>query len=63
MTTHWLTTGIASFAETKARTMAVARRELKPEPDDPKVWAPSAETLGKALRDRELLARIRKAAE
>jgi predicted transcriptional regulator len=56
-----LTIGIASFEDTKARTMAIARGELKPGPNDPKLWFPSAETFGKVLsgRNRELLARIR----
>jgi predicted transcriptional regulator len=58
------TVGIASFEEMKARTMAIARGELRPAPDDPKVWASSIEAFEKASeRDRELLARIRKTAE
>ena len=30
--------GIASFAAMKARTLAIARGELKPAPDVPAVW-------------------------
>ncbi|WP_147707699.1 MarR family transcriptional regulator [Microvirga massiliensis] len=53
--------GIASVSEMRARTLAIARGELKPKPDDPKVWMPSPETFGKILssKNRELLERIR----
>lgn len=52
--------GIASAAEYKARTMAVARGELKPSPKAPKVWFTSIESMAKVLsdRNRELLALI-----
>ena len=55
-----LKVGIASYEEFKARTMAIARGELKPAPDDPKVWFTSIESLAKVLSDknRELLALI-----
>ena len=45
----------------RARTLAIARGELKPKADDPKVWFPSTESLGKVLsgKNKELLAHIR----
>jgi predicted transcriptional regulator len=53
--------GIASYAEMKARTLAIARGELKPKPADPKVWFPSTESLVRVLseKNRLLLATIR----
>jgi len=58
-----LKVGIASYADMKARTMAIARGKLKPLPGDPKVWFPSAESLVKVLSDknRMLLGTIREA--
>jgi predicted transcriptional regulator len=55
-----LTIGILPYEEMKARTLAIARGELKPAPDDPKVWLPSTETLGRILSEpnRTLLAEI-----
>ena len=52
--------GIASVEAMKARSMAIARGEVKPASDEPKIWFPSAESLGKVLsnKNRELLARI-----
>ena len=47
-----LTVGIASYEEMKARTMAVARGELRPSKDEPKVWFTSLESLAKVLSDR-----------
>jgi predicted transcriptional regulator len=44
--------GIASMAEMKARTMAVARGKLKLEPDEPKLWFTSIESLARVLSDR-----------
>lgn len=44
--------GIASFADYKARTMAIARGELKPGPNEPKVWFQSIESFAKVLSDR-----------
>lgn len=41
--------GIASRAEMKARTMAVAKGALKPSEDDPKVWFNSIESLAQVL--------------
>ncbi len=53
--------GIASYKDMKARTMAIARGEIKPRPSDPKVWFPSTESLVRVLSDknRALLATIR----
>src|SRR5258708_36640303 len=58
-----LRVGIASYSDMKARTMAIARGQLKPRPGDPKVWFPSAESLVKVLSDknRMLLGTIRDA--
>jgi predicted transcriptional regulator len=52
-----LTVGIASYDEMKARTMAVARGELRPSKGDPTVWFTSLESLAKILsgRNRALL--------
>ena len=49
--------GIASAADYKARTMAIARGELKPSAQSPKVWFTSIESVAKVLsdRNRELL--------
>src|SRR6202166_2550942 len=49
--------GIASYDEMKARTMAVARGELRIAPDEPKVWFTSTESFAKVLSagNRELL--------
>jgi predicted transcriptional regulator len=53
--------GIASYEDMKARTLAIARGELKPKATDPKVWFPSTESLVRVLSDknRVLLATIR----
>ena len=55
-----LKVGIASYEDFKARTMAIARGELKPAADEPKIWFTSIESLAKVLsdRNRELLAMI-----
>lgn len=37
--------GILSYEDMKARTLAIARGQLKPAPDEPKVWVPSSEAL------------------
>ena len=52
--------GIASAADYKARTLAIARGELKASSQDPKVWFTSIESVAKVLsdRNRELLAVI-----
>ncbi|HMD98691.1 MAG TPA: MarR family transcriptional regulator [Terriglobia bacterium] len=52
--------GIASYKDMKARTMAIARGEIKPKPRDPKVWFTSTESFAKVLsnKNRALLATI-----
>lgn len=52
--------GIASAADYKARTLAIARGDLKPSTQGPKVWFTSIESVAKVLsdRNRELLAVI-----
>jgi predicted transcriptional regulator len=56
-----LKVGIASYADMKARTMAVARGQLKPTPGAPKIWFSSTESLGRVLseKNRLLLGTIR----
>jgi len=44
--------GIAPYADMKARTMAIARGELKPAPNDPKLWFTSIESLARVLSDK-----------
>jgi predicted transcriptional regulator len=53
--------GIASYEDMKARTLAIARGELKPKATDPKVRFPSTESLIRVLSDKNrlLLATIR----
>jgi len=53
--------GIASYEQMKARTLLIARGELKPKPTDPKVWFPSTESLVRVLseKNRILLTTIR----
>jgi predicted transcriptional regulator len=55
-----LKVGIATYAEMKARTLAIARGELKPSKTDPKVWFPSTESFAKVLsqKNRALLSSI-----
>ena len=55
-----LKVGIASYEDMKARTMAIARGELRPKSGDPKVWFTSPESFAKLLsnRNRALLAQI-----
>lgn len=52
-----LRVGVASYEEMKARTMAVARGELRVRRNDPKVWFTSIESFAKVLSagNRELL--------
>jgi len=52
-----LNVGIASFEEMKARTLAIARGDLAPRADDPKIWFTSTESFAKVLsaKNRELL--------
>lgn len=47
-----LKVGIASYEQFKERTMAIARGQLKPAADDPKVWFTSIESFAKVLSDR-----------
>lgn len=55
-----LNVGIASVDEMKQRTLAIARGELKPGPNDPKVWFTSTESFAKVLsnKNRALLETI-----
>ncbi|HVT30315.1 MAG TPA: helix-turn-helix domain-containing protein [Lacipirellulaceae bacterium] len=59
-TANVLKVGIASLEQYKARTMAIAKGEYIPSPDEPKVWFQSLETLAQVLsdRNRSLLALI-----
>ena len=52
--------GIASYDDFKARTMAIARGELKPGVNEAKVWFPSTESFARVLsqKNRALLATI-----
>ncbi len=52
--------GIASYEQMKARTLSIARGEVKPKPTDPKVWFPSTESLVRVLseKNRNLLTTI-----
>jgi predicted transcriptional regulator len=47
-----LRVGIASYAEMKARTQAIARRQYKPAANEPKIWFTSAESFARVLSDR-----------
>lgn len=49
--------GIAPIEDYKARTLAIARGQYKPGPDEPKVWFQSLDVLAKILSpvNRELL--------
>jgi predicted transcriptional regulator len=42
--------GIAGYETMKSRTMAIARGQLKPKRDDPKVWFTSIESFAKFYR-------------
>jgi predicted transcriptional regulator len=55
-----LKVGIASYEDMKARTLAIARGELRPKPGDPKVWFTSPGSFAKLLsnHNRALLAQI-----
>lgn len=44
--------GIASYESMKARTMAIARGELKPKSGEPTVWFSSVESFAKILSQR-----------
>lgn len=44
--------GIASYDQMKARTLAIARGEIKVKPGEPKVWFTSTESFAKVLSNR-----------
>ncbi|MGO9772180.1 MAG: transcriptional regulator [Roseiarcus sp.] len=44
--------GVAPYQEMKAGAMAIARGELTPGPDEPKLWFPSIESLARVLSDK-----------
>ena len=52
--------GIMAYDRMKARTLAIARGEQKPDPGEPTVWFTSVESFAKVLseRNRELLALV-----
>jgi len=52
--------GIASLDAYKARTLAIARGELTPKKDDPKIWFRSTESFARVLteKNRALLTTI-----
>jgi len=52
--------GIATYDQMKARTLAIARGDLKPSATDPKIWFPTTESFAKVLssKNRALLATI-----
>ena len=50
-----LNIGIASLAEMRARTLAVARGELQLGADEPKLWFTSMESLARVLSDKNRL--------
>jgi len=47
-----LRVGIATYAEMKARTLAIARGKHQPKADEPRVWFTSAESFARVLSDR-----------
>lgn len=55
--------GIATRQEMRARTVAIARGDYRPSPNEPKVWFASLESLSQVLstRNRLLLEMIRRA--
>ena len=55
-----LEVGIASYADVKARTMAIAQGQLRPKTNEPKAWFTSPESFAKLLsnRNRALQAQI-----
>jgi predicted transcriptional regulator len=44
--------GVAPYEDMKARTMAIARGEFTPGPDEPKLWFTSIESLARVLSDK-----------
>ena len=47
-----LKVGIASYAQMKARTLAIARGAYRPRRGEPKIWFTSVESFAKVLSDR-----------
>lgn len=47
-----LKVGIASAREMKQRSLAIARGDLRPSPDEPKVWFTSPESFAKVLSNK-----------
>jgi predicted transcriptional regulator len=47
-----LKVGIATLEEYKKRTMAIARGDYVPAPDEPKVWFQSLATMSQVLSDK-----------
>ena len=47
-----LKVGIASIEDMKKRTLAIARGNLKPSKDDPKVWFTSPESFARVLSNK-----------
>ena len=47
-----LVVGIATYREMKARTVAIAKGEYKPGPQEPLVWFTSTESFARVLSDR-----------
>lgn len=58
---HTVKIGITSYANIKARTIAIAKGQYKPRPGEPKVWLTSFKSLASALSEenQELLKLIR----
>lgn len=52
---NMLKVGIATIEQYKARTIAIARGEYVPSPNDPKVWFQSLESLARVLSDKNRL--------
>jgi predicted transcriptional regulator len=55
MSERVLRVGIASLEEMRARTLAIARGEHRPGPDEPKVWFTSVESLAQVLSSKNQL--------
>lgn len=47
--------GIAAREVIRRRTIAIAKGELRPSPNDPRVWFSSFESLSKVLSERNML--------
>jgi predicted transcriptional regulator len=47
-----LKVGIMPYREMKARTLAIARGQYKPRPDEPKVWFASLKSLASVLSEQ-----------